>query len=118
MNAAPGESEIFMVGRFIFSAVNFISISKQIADSLAKGTFQTILLDEIGPLELKQQKGFYNLLSLLLKDISTTTRLVLVARESCLADLMLFLQQSGYKGIPCTTGNFETMFEQRNNQDC
>lgn len=51
MEAEPGESAVFSIGRFRFSKNNFARAIEIIRDSIRKEGW--LIIDEIGPLELK-----------------------------------------------------------------
>src|SRR5690348_7342823 len=73
MEAIDGEKEMLMVGRFIFSKAGFdkaVSIIKQNID--AKGW---LVIDEIGPLELKRE-GFADALKEVVEKRKANTLLV------------------------------------------
>ena len=95
MNAAPDEKEILQVGRFNFSKTNFEKAANIIIRSCDKKEFDHIVVDEIGPLELVQQKGFYDVLIFLLQHLKKEQHLVLTVRDNCIAviqDLLNSLQ--------------------------
>lgn len=73
---ATGEEESLTVGRFIFSKIGFNKAIKIIRDAISIDGW--LVIDEIGPLELKGE-GFYEVL----KDVLAIRRekILLVVRE-------------------------------------
>lgn len=79
MEAGTGEMEVLPVGRFVFSKANFDKAIQAIREGMnSKGW---LIIDEIGPMELKGE-GFAVLLKELLKQQPEGQTMVLVVRES------------------------------------
>ena len=76
MEAGTGEADVITVGRFVFSQRNFDKAAQVIRD--AGRTNGWLLIDEIGPLELKGE-GFCNILNELLA--KRRNKILLVVRE-------------------------------------
>jgi nucleoside-triphosphatase THEP1 len=86
MEAAANEGAL-AVGKYLFSKTAFIKASNILVDAGNSNNLHYLIIDEIGPLEIKQQMGFYQCL----KQILSITRhytLVLVARQP-LVDAMV-----------------------------
>jgi nucleoside-triphosphatase len=81
MEAAENETEILRVGRFLFSATQFEKTNNSILKWLNEPGWKYLVIDEIGPLELVQQKGLYiSLCGVLETDFDKT--FILVVRKS------------------------------------
>ena len=66
-DAIPGDwDEIYRFGMFSFSGHAFTVADRIIAEIIKDGT-EPIFIDEVGPLEIVEQKGFYELLKRVLK---------------------------------------------------
>ena len=67
IDAIPGDwDEIYRFGIFSFSSHAF-TIANRIITEIIKDGVEPIFIDEIGPLEIVKQKGFYELLKQVLK---------------------------------------------------
>jgi nucleoside-triphosphatase THEP1 len=79
---ATGEEETHVVGRFVFSKAGFDKAIQIIRN--AKNTEGWLVIDEIGPLELKGE-GFYEVLT----DVLTMRRekILLVVREGLIPEV-------------------------------
>jgi nucleoside-triphosphatase THEP1 len=75
MEAAAGEESI-AVGKFVFSKSNFDKAIEILQSSIEKEGW--VVVDEIGPLELKQE-GFYTVVTALLN--KRKGKLILVVRQ-------------------------------------
>lgn len=79
---------IIPVGRFNFSATAFETV-KTILLNDANNNFDLLIIDEVGKLEIKEQKGFEPAVSEIInkfKKTSTLTKLLLVIRDTLLKD--------------------------------
>lgn len=97
MEANPGETGILMIGKFKFSKVGF---SKAI-DILRKGMHEKsgwLVVDEIGPLELKEE-GFSGILKEILRSASNQQKILLVTRESILEQVIQFFGLRHYQCV-------------------
>ncbi|MCK4641287.1 MAG: hypothetical protein KAU06_08115, partial [Candidatus Marinimicrobia bacterium] len=66
-DAIPGDwDEMYRFGIFSFSGYAFTVADRIIAEIIEDGT-EPIFIDEVGPLEIVEQKGFYKLLKRVLK---------------------------------------------------
>lgn len=79
MEADNGEMDVLRVGRFVFSKNNFEKASDLLRK--AKDTKGWLIIDEIGPMELKGE-GFAEVLKELLKQQPEGQTMILVVRES------------------------------------
>lgn len=77
------------IGKYQFDAANFQKAEEVLWNSWIDPEVATIVIDEIGPLELKKQQGFH---SLLLKIKATPSKrkktLMVVVRNQCLQDFI------------------------------
>ena len=78
---------ILTVGKYFFSKENFINASQVLMAATVDETLNYLIIDEIGPLELHQQKGFYEALLFVIENIPATTILIIVVRPNCINDL-------------------------------
>lgn len=95
MEISNEEEESLQVGKFNFSKNNFEKASTQI-NNACKQNPNFLIIDEIGPLEIIQQKGFYTTLIQVLANISHKTILILVARPSCVESINNILSESNH----------------------
>lgn len=101
MEANPGETEILMIGKFKFSRIGF---SKAI-DILQKGMNKKngwLVIDEIGPLELRGE-GFSQTLKEILHSASNQQIILLVIRESILEEVIQFFGLRHYHCVVIDT---------------
>lgn len=78
MEATSGESETLSVGRFIFSKAGFDKAIQIIREGI--NTSSWLIIDEIGPMELRGE-GFHDILIEILQQQQPGQTLVLVVRE-------------------------------------
>lgn len=102
---AEGDEEKLLVGRFAFSKQNFESVSNQLLQWLQQPQWQYIIIDEIGPLELKQQLGFYKVLQQAAAANFTAT-LIIVVRENLLTTVQEIFTAPHFVLQVCTIQNF------------
>ncbi len=74
-----------LVGRFCFSKTAFEKANSTILKDV--GIKPMIIIDEIGPLELKSQNGLFSSLNFVLEHISEIRFLIFVVRPSLLEEL-------------------------------
>lgn len=74
-----------LVGRFCFSKEAFEKANETILKNI--GIKSIIIIDEIGPLELKSYDGLFSSLNYALEHISTIRFLILVVRPSLVEEL-------------------------------
>jgi len=86
MESFEVETETLNIGRYKFSAKAFEWANKILIDCTNKN-YETIIIDEIGPLEL-QGKGFAETLKFLLSHHETKSDLLLVVRENLANDVL------------------------------
>lgn len=79
-----------LVGRFVFSETAFVQANEVIVSDVGK--CPVLVIDEIGPLELQQQKGLYEALEYCLQHIGEIRFLILVVRPSLLETLKAFCE--------------------------
>ncbi len=106
MEAADDEVLLLAVGRFLFSAAHFERAIDYLQHSLQQPQWKYIIIDEVGPLELKQQKGFWPVLqSLLKKEINAIP--IIVVRDKLLAEAAAFFTGAGYNVTVTGTAYFQ-----------
>jgi nucleoside-triphosphatase THEP1 len=84
-NLATESPNSLRVGKYVFNPEPFISITNTLVENLSHTP--NIIIDEIGPLELEQQYGFYKLLQTVLQ-FKTTLKIIIVARPKVLNELV------------------------------
>jgi len=84
MEATEGEKEIISVGRFKFNLRNFERAKDIIRGSMNKNGW--LIIDEIGPLELRGE-GFHQVLLKALHNINNKQKILLVVRNSILEEV-------------------------------
>ena len=84
---------VLKVGRFVFSANAFKIASDKLLLWSNENKWGYIIIDEIGPLELNQHKGFYNALMQLIEHLNTRQVLLLVVRTTMLDIAVDFFKQ-------------------------
>lgn len=76
---AGGIENIFLVGRYKFSEAAFAKANEILEKGLNKKA-GTLILDEVGPLELKGQ-GFYGIMQKIVADRNANLKKIIVVRE-------------------------------------
>lgn len=82
---ATGDEESISVGKYLFSSAAFTKANNILSDVCAHGDWKYLIIDEIGPLEIKQQKGLYQSLNKILRS-SFNYSLIIVVRQSLVND--------------------------------
>ena len=77
------------IGRYIFDKNSFDKVEKIILKSLFEENSKTIIVDEIGPLEINKNKGFHDLVLKLINGRNFNSDLFFVVRESCLKNFIV-----------------------------
>ena len=83
MQATENDKETLTIGKFVFSVSAFEEASLQLQKCTTNANLKYLIIDEIGPLELIDNLGFYNLLITLLK-MNRDWELILVVRLAML----------------------------------
>jgi nucleoside-triphosphatase THEP1 len=81
------------VGRFIFLATAFVTINTLLLSELAANEFEYVVIDEIGPLELQQQKGLNTVWQQILNTAQVVPHIIIVVRSKCLQQVKDLLVQ-------------------------
>lgn len=105
MEAEQSESKVLHVGKYVFSASAF-DRAREILREASNQKEGWLLVDEIGPLELKGE-GFSNVLKELLSQSGTpggNLQLVLVVRKTLVDDMVKFFGIERYEELG--TGEF------------
>jgi nucleoside-triphosphatase THEP1 len=87
MEAEPAEQNCLQIGRYNFSKAAFDWAIAQCENGL-KNPQKLFIIDEIGPLELRNE-GFYSLLKKVLANHYAIEKLVLVVRTSAVDSVLL-----------------------------
>lgn len=105
------DSAALQVGKYNFSPNHFAEAERRIWTDWQNPEIHTLIIDEIGPLEIKKNQGFHNLLTqMLVSELSHNKRLILVVRDYCLQDF--FAKYPVYKARVITQANvMESNFE-------
>jgi nucleoside-triphosphatase THEP1 len=90
MRASLNETGVLQIGRYNFSKAAFEKASIIIREALKQNT-AWLVIDEIGPLELKQQ-GFYDVLKEVLANENSSLKKLLVVRLSLVEEVVSFFQ--------------------------
>ena len=106
MNASADEAVILKTGRFSFSSSNFQRASATLMDACNSMAYNELLIDEIGPIELNKQDGFYSALLYVLSKPDPLHRLILVVREQCLEKAIHLINNYPCKVKVCSTADF------------
>lgn len=94
MEAEFNESDVLQIGKYTFSKAAFEKASSIIRKGL-KQSLGWLILDEIGPLELKRQ-GFYNVVTEVVTSENTTLKKLLVVRKSLVEEVISFFKIEDY----------------------
>lgn len=102
MEAQEGETEILKIGKYSFRKKSFNKAITTLQLSLneKKGW---LVIDEIGPLELRKE-GFYKILNEIL-GTKTSLQIILVVRNSLIEEVINFFRLSEYKIEFLNTGS-------------
>ncbi|MFY7898888.1 MAG: nucleoside-triphosphatase [Chitinophagaceae bacterium] len=96
MEAERNNADGIAIGKYIFSIKAFEKANQVILES-----FSTLppflIIDEIGPLEIKQQQGFYLTLLYVSNFYQNTCTIILVVRPSCLKDIENLLRSNNHQ---------------------
>ena len=91
------EQKDLVVGKYAFDYNSFKHVENEILKEWRKATANFIVLDEIGPLEIKKGLGFHKLLIYLQQKTNTDKpNLIFVVRDFCLET---FLKKYDFKNI-------------------
>jgi nucleoside-triphosphatase THEP1 len=96
MEAAPNEKNVLSVGKFQFSATAFTKTEELISAWSNQSHWNWIIIDEIGPLELVQQKGLYNSFRKLIQ-ATGKYNLLIVVRPSLIQQVLELISPSSWK---------------------
>lgn len=96
MEAEPNKENILSIGKFRFSAAAFNKTEEFITTWSKQSQWQWIVIDEIGPLELVQQKGLYSSFTRLIQT-SGKYNLLIVVRPSLIQQVLEMVNPSLWK---------------------
>ena len=94
MEAATGEANVLQVGKYNFSKEAFEKASGVLREGLLKNS-GWLIVDEVGPLELKQQ-GFYQIIKESVESESPALKKLFVVRQSLVEQVIAFFQMKDY----------------------
>jgi len=80
MEASAEDMAIITIGRYVFRQSAFLKASKIIRDSIRNRQLFWLIIDEIGPLELKNE-GFASVLKDAINSVNRKLKILLVVRE-------------------------------------
>jgi nucleoside-triphosphatase THEP1 len=84
MEAMENETEVLSIGKFVFSKTSFDKAQQIIDDAIDKKGW--LIIDEIGPLEMRRE-GFYEILNEVLKHQPEKQKILLVIRDGMLENV-------------------------------
>lgn len=88
MEAGDGEEKL-AIGKYLFSSAAFSRANNLLVEASQQHGVQYIVIDEIGPLEIKWQQGFYQALKKITARNFKFT-LILVIRSACVEEAIEF----------------------------
>ena len=91
------EEATLAVGKYLFSKESFLKATTILTQAL-KQKEGTLMLDEVGPLELRGS-GFYKIVREMVADKNSLLEKMVVVRESILQDVIHFFQIKNYRII-------------------
>lgn len=86
MEAAADEEKL-AIGKYLFSAEAFVKANNILLAASKKADIKYLIIDEIGPLEIKKQQGLYQSLKKIINSDFTYT-LILVVRQSLVDEVI------------------------------
>ncbi len=110
MIASEEETQVLEIGKYRFSATGFEKATILLKQACSKPGHSFLVIDEIGPLELNRQKGFYEILLFLLDNLEMNCRIVLVVRDKCLPEASRLLEQKNCTAEIFTKDVFKEKF--------
>jgi nucleoside-triphosphatase len=105
MEAVENETEILKVGRFLFSAAQFEKTNDSILKWLNEPLWKYLIIDEIGPLELNQQKGLWSSM-VNMRDLNHKPVIILVVRASLSGKVKEIFEERGFEVITTSIVGF------------
>jgi nucleoside-triphosphatase THEP1 len=103
---AGSDEEYMEVGRFKFSTEQFRVMNKIVLKCLNEPYWKWVIIDEIGPLELNQQRGFWPALRQILNGIFSAT-VVVVARQTLSGTIRDMFEENGLEVSICSASEFQ-----------
>jgi len=94
MEADEGEADILAVGKYLFSKKSFDKAKHILLQSAGKPA-GWLVIDEIGPLELKGE-GFYDVIRYILDRAEGQLKIIFVIRESILPEVLAHFHITGH----------------------
>jgi nucleoside-triphosphatase THEP1 len=84
MEAMENETEVLSIGKFLFSKTSFDKAQQIIDNAMDKKGW--LIIDEIGPLEMRRE-GFYEILNEVLRHQPEKQKILLVIRNGMLENV-------------------------------
>lgn len=81
MESADKNENVLTIGNYLFSVAAFKKASAILTEPIANN-ISFLIIDEIGPLEMLEHKGFYNALKKILDYTYKKLQIIIVVRES------------------------------------
>ncbi|MBS1626878.1 MAG: hypothetical protein JSR09_07280 [Bacteroidetes bacterium] len=92
MEIGVADNSTFSIGNYIFSAVAFEKAALVLLSAITT-PIRYLVIDEIGPLEMMQHKGFYNVFKELLNKTYHQLQIIVVVRESLIIEVTSLCEQ-------------------------
>ncbi len=84
---ARANEESLSVGKYFFSAAAFARAQNILLNTIENRDLNYVIIDEIGPLEITQRGGFFEVMTVILNSAFTYT-LILVVRKNLIDDFL------------------------------
>jgi len=81
----------WQLGKFYFNKINYLKISEKFKNMPQADLF---VIDEIGPLEIYEQKGYFGLLKFVIRE--ATIPILIVVRNTCVKDVIKYISNSSF----------------------
>lgn len=102
-----GDDEDYLeVGNFKFSTEQFSKTNETVSKWLDAPYWKWLIIDEIGPLELKQQKGFWQSFNKILNGTFSAT-IIIVVRQSLSETVRNMFKERGYEVLIFSANEFQ-----------
>jgi nucleoside-triphosphatase THEP1 len=116
MLAPADDASSLQVGKYFFSATAFKRANELIHESAGSQTIKYLIIDEIGPLELNKQQGFWPVLQFIL-GYKLSPLLVIVVRNSTASELERLFKENMFSVNSTNTVCFAEVIEQNKSPD-
>ena len=89
------DEEKLAIGKYLFSAASFKKANEILLQESKRDDIGYLIIDEIGPLEIKQQKGMYDSFTKILDSLFNYT-LIIVVRQALVDDVVAVFNLESY----------------------